>query len=124
LIKIFKLLAEWLFIPNFIQITKLMLKSFVFLSLFSLGFFSAASALPLILKNTSPKSISLVIPDVQNSNLSANSETFLDLPVGQKIYFNHDGRQYLLFEVKPELKDKTIIINELIAKRKKELGLN
>jgi len=65
-----------------------------------------------------------VIPDVQNSNLSANSETFLDLPVGQKIYFNHDGRQYLLFEVKPELKDKTIIINELIAKRKKELGLN
>ena len=101
-----------------------MMKSIFFLFLFSLGFLFTASALPLILKNTSAKSISLVIPDIQNSNLSANSETFLDLPIGQKIYFNHEGKQYLLFEVKPELKDQTIIINDLIVKRKKELGLN
>lgn len=100
------------------------MKSILLFFLLSMGISFTGLGLPVIFKNTSSITIVLKVPDVPETVLSANSETFMDLPLGQKIYFYVEGKDYLLLEILPEIKDQTIIINDLIIERKKELGLN
>ena len=75
------------------------------------------------LKNNSAVSIPLKIPGVMNPNLSPMSNSAVDLKIGQKIFFKHKKKNYLLLEVTSDKKDQTLIVNQLIEKRKKELGL-
>ncbi len=82
-----------------------------------------AFAVPFTLRNNGLKSIPLKIPGVMNPNLSPLSNSGVDLKEGQKIYFIHKGKKYLLLEVTSELEGKTIVVNEVIKERKKELGL-
>ncbi len=78
---------------------------------------------PFTLRNNSGKSIFLKIPGVMNPNLSPMSNSGVDLAVGQKIFFFHKGKKYLLLEVDKSFEGKTIKVNELIKERKKELNL-
>ena len=82
-----------------------------------------ADTVPFTLRNGSMKSIPLKIPGVMNPNLSPMSNSGVSLKVGQKIFFFHKRKRYLLLEVNSEYKDKTIVVNQLIKERRKELGL-
>lgn len=78
------------------------------------------------LTNESSKSIPLQIPGVMNPNLSPNSKSGVNLRVGQEIYFYPKGKRYfgkkkLLLTVTADLDGKTLVVNELIIKREKEL---
>lgn len=73
-----------------------------------------------VLRNESAKSIPLVIPGVMNPNLSPMSNSGVTLADGQEIFFLEKKKRYLLLEVKPELDGDTLIVNELIEKRKAE----
>lgn len=75
------------------------------------------------LKNTSATSIPLKIPGVMNPNLSPFSRSGVRLKIGQKIFFRYKGKKRLLLEVSKEQEGKNIIVNKLIKRRKKELGL-
>lgn len=80
-------------------------------------------AVPFTLRNGSAKSIPLRIPGVMNPNLSPMSNSGVDLAVGQKVFFRHRGKKYLLFVVDESFYGKKVMVNRVIAKRKKELGL-
>ena len=89
----------------------------------SLLFAWSAFAVPFTLRNNSLKSIYLKIPGVMNPNLSPMSNSGVDLEVGQKIFFFHKKKKYLLLEVTDELKGKKVLVDRLIRERKEELGL-
>lgn len=57
-----------------------------------------------------------------NPNLSPFSKSAVDIPVGEKIYFKHKGKKYLLLEVTSDLEGKTLVINKLIKEKTKELS--
>jgi hypothetical protein len=76
-----------------------------------------------VLRNESNKSIPLVIPGVMNPNLSPMSNSGVTLAEGQEIFFLEKKKRYLLLEVSPDLNGDTLIVNELIDKRRVELGL-
>ncbi|HNA59198.1 MAG TPA: hypothetical protein PLJ43_13800, partial [Chitinophagales bacterium] len=77
-----------------------------------------------VLRNESASSIPLVIPGVMNPNLSPMSNSKVTLEEGQEIFFLEKKKRYLLLEVSPELNGDTLIVNDLIKKRKQELDLN
>ncbi|MEO1655624.1 MAG: hypothetical protein AAFU64_18925 [Bacteroidota bacterium] len=100
------------------------MKKYLLLSLFLLSLASPAWAeVPFTLRNNSLKSIYLKIPGVLNPYLSPMSNCGVDLKVGQKIYFFYKKKKYLLLEVDENLSNQKVIVNELIKKRKKALGL-
>jgi len=76
------------------------------------------------LRNNSPKSIPLIIPNVMNPNLSPFSNSGVDLKIGQEIIFKNKGRKYVLLTISSDIKDGDVImVNELLKERKKVLGL-
>lgn len=75
------------------------------------------------LRNESLQSIPLEIPGVMNPNLSPMSNSGVTLAEGQEIYFKDGRKRYLLLEVSAELEGDTLIVHELIEKRKTELGI-
>jgi len=78
-----------------------------------------------ILKNTSGKSIPLVIPSVMNPNLSPYSTSGVDLKLGQEILFRVKGRNYILLTVDETIRNgDEIDVASLLKKRKEELGLD
>lgn len=84
---------------------------------------SLAWAVPFSLLNRTATSIPLRIPGVMNPNLSPFSRSAVDLEVGQKVYFYHKRKKYLLLTVTEDLADQDLIVNQLIKARKQELGL-
>ena len=69
------------------------------------------------LNNSSLKSIPLIIPNVMNPNLSPQSNSGVDLKIGQEIFFKNKGKKILLLRVSDKIKDGEIIdVNELIKK--------
>lgn len=74
--------------------------------------------------NPSAESIPLLIPDVMNPNLSPNSESGVDLKIGQEIFFRAKGKKYLLLTVNEDIQPgEKIDVRALLTKRKAELGL-
>lgn len=95
----------------------------IVLSIFLTLSVAVSYAVPFTLRNNSTKSIYLKIPGVMNPNLSPMSNSGVDLAVGQKIYFFIKKKKYLLLEVTEEYAGKKVVVNQLIKKRKKELGI-
>lgn len=76
------------------------------------------------LRNNSAKSIPLIIPTVMNPNLSPNSNSGVDLKIGQQILFKSNGKKYVLLTVDNNIKGGDVLdVSELIRVRKKELGI-
>ncbi len=76
------------------------------------------------LRNTSAKSIPLLIPSVMNPNLSPFSRSGVDLKVGQEILFRANGKKYVLLTVDNSIKEgDELDINKILKERKAELGL-
>jgi hypothetical protein len=75
--------------------------------------------------NGSLKSIPLVIPTVMNPNLNPLSNSGVSLKIGQKVFFYPywtSKKRELLFVVDETCQQNQVFeIDELIAKRKKEL---
>ena len=91
------------------------MKAFLLAMILSLGASATPTdSVPFTLKNHSLKSIYLEIPGVMNPNLSPMSNSGVDLAVGQRLYFFHKGKRYLLLEVSDELKDQSVVVNQLI----------
>ena len=88
-----------------------------------LGLAFMLEAVPMTLRNGSMKSIPLIIPGYMNPNLSPKSNSGVDMKVGQKVYFKHKKKRYLLFVVSEEQENKVLKVDDLIRERKKELGL-
>ena len=74
------------------------------------------------LANRSLKSIPLHIPGVMNPNLSPMSNSGVSLAVGQEIFFYEGRKKVLLLTVTEDLQDQTLIVNDLIRERQKELA--
>ena len=74
------------------------------------------------LLNNSDESIKLHIPNVMNPNLSPHSESGVSIEVGTMVYFYHKKKKYELIEITSTM-EKVVIIDELVKKRKAELGL-
>jgi hypothetical protein len=83
----------------------------------------AVNWVPLKLLNNSLKSIPLEIPGVMNPNLNPLSESNVSIPQGTVIYFFVKKKKYPLLTVSSDL-NKEIIVDEVIKKRKIELGLS
>jgi len=76
------------------------------------------------LSNTSDKSIPLIIPNVMNPNLSPNSNSGVDLAIGQEILFREKGKRHLLLKVDDTIKSgEKINVAVLLQSRRKTLGL-
>lgn len=76
------------------------------------------------LVNNSSKPIPLIIPNVMNPNLSPNSNSGVDLALGQELLFRHKGKRYVLFTVGPDIQEgQKIDVYKILQERKKELGL-
>ncbi|NKI31051.1 hypothetical protein [Croceivirga thetidis] len=76
------------------------------------------------LVNSSSESIPLIIPNVMNPNLSPNSNSGVDLGIGQELIFRNKGKRYVLFTVDETIKNgDKIDVYKLLQERKKELGL-
>lgn len=96
----------------------------VFAALLACGLLSGEKpSASFVLKNETLKSIPLVIPGVMNPNLSPMSYSGVTLEEGQEIFFLEDKKRYLLLEVSTDLNGDTLYVNELIQKRRVELGL-
>lgn len=80
-----------------------------------------AYAADLTFENKSAVSIPLEIPGVMNPNLNPRSKSSLTLDKGQKVFFKYKGKRTLLLEITNQKNGETIVINELIAKRIKEI---
>ncbi len=77
------------------------------------------------LVNTSAEVISLYIPSVMNPNLSPNSNSGVDLKIGQEIFFKANRKKYVLLVVDNSINEGDVIdIPVLLKERKKELGIN
>lgn len=87
-----------------------------------------AQYVPMTFQNGSLKSISLEIPGVMNPNLNPMSNSGVSLKIGQKVFFNpngKNGKKELLFVVDSSMKKDTVLrIDEMIKARKVELKLN
>ena len=81
-----------------------------------------AQYVPMTFQNGSLKSISLEIPGVMNPNLNPMSNSGVSLKIGQKVFFNPNGKKgkkELLFEVDVTFKKDTILqIHEMIRQKK------
>jgi hypothetical protein len=75
----------------------------------------------LTFRNASARSIPLQIPGVMNPNLSANSNSGVELEGGQEVFFTYRGRKTLLLRICNEKAGDTILVNEVIARRTAEL---
>ena len=76
------------------------------------------------LQNKSDKSIPLIIPNVMNPNLSPLSKSRVDLKIGQEILFRVGVKKYVLLTVDEQIQNGDLLnVGELMAQRKKELGL-
>lgn len=76
------------------------------------------------LRNTSAKSIPLIIPTVMNPNLSPFSKSGVDLKIGQEIFFKAKGKRHVLLIVDSTINNgDELDVAKLLKKRKKELGL-
>tara|TARA_R110000868_G_scaffold325883_1_gene586738 strand:+ start:893 stop:1492 length:600 start_codon:yes stop_codon:yes gene_type:complete len=85
----------------------------------------AAKVIPFTLRNSTTRSIPLIIPDVMNPNLSPLSNSGVSLKVGQEILFREGFRNYLLLRVDESIEAGTVLdVAELLNRRKQELGLN
>ncbi len=86
--------------------------------------FSDDSIISFTLKNTTAKSIPLLIPSVMNPNLSPYSNSGVDLKIGQQIFFKEKGKKYLLLTVDETIaQDSTLDVAKILKERKQELGL-
>jgi hypothetical protein len=77
----------------------------------------------LVFKNNSLKSIPLTIPGVMNPNLSPLSTSGVSIPEGTVVSFFYKKKKYELVTITSDM-EKTVIVNELIERRKKELSLD
>ncbi len=76
------------------------------------------------LRNTSAKSIPLIIPTVMNPNLSPMSNSGVDLRIGQEILFKAKGRRYVLLTVDESIQEGDVLdVAKILKAKKKELGL-
>ena len=76
------------------------------------------------LRNSSGKSIPLIIPTVMNPNLSPDSMNGVTLKMGQEILFKERGKKYVLLTVDESIQKGDILdVAKLLPERKKELGL-
>ena len=91
----------------------------LFLAFSSLGL----QATSFELKNTSVKPVKLKIPRVMTPSLAPLSSSTVDLKPGQKVFFYHKNKKYLLFKVTKDMEGKSFQVNKLIRERKRELGL-
>jgi len=74
------------------------------------------------LRNSSAKTIPLIIPNVMNPNLSAFSNSGVRLKIGQEILFKYKGRKRVLLVVTDDIKDgDKIEVSALRKERIKEL---
>ncbi len=77
-----------------------------------------------ILRNTTAKSIPLIIPSVMNPNLSPFSKSGVDLKLGQEILFKAKGKKYVLLTVDKSIAEgDEINVAQLLKDRKEALGL-
>lgn len=73
------------------------------------------------LRNSSAKSIPLVIPNVMNPNLSPFSNSGVNLKLGQKIYYKKNGKKKLLLVVDESIENgEKVDVAKRIAKLEKE----
>ena len=77
-------------------------------------------AVPFVLQNKTLKAIPLIIPGVMNPNLSPLSQSNVDLAVGQKIFFEKDGKKVLLLEVTEALQGQKVNVAKLLKSRAKK----
>lgn len=82
---------------------------------------AAPASVSFTLRNTSAKSIPLLIPGVMNPNLSPISNSGVTLKVGQEILFRYKGKKRVLLVVGPELEGQTLKVPKLLSDRKKEI---
>lgn len=99
------------------------MKKSVFLFLLFFGYGFALHATSFELKNTSVKAVKLKIPRVMTPSLAPLSSSSIDLKPGQKVFFYHKNKKYLLFKVTKDMEGKSFQVNKLIRDRKRELGL-
>lgn len=81
----------------------------------------AAWAVGLTFENRSDRSIPLEIPGVMNPNLLPRSTSGVSLEPGQRVYFRHRGKREVLIEIRDEKDGTVIVVDELLAKRRKEI---
>ena len=75
------------------------------------------------MRNSSARSIPLIIPGVMNPNLSPFSTSGVSLKIGQKVLFKHKGRKELLFVVDDRISNgEKVDIAALLKQRKAELN--
>ncbi len=85
---------------------------------------SADQAVSFTLRNSTAKSIPLIIPDVMNPNLSPFSNSGVYLKYGQEIFFKENGKKYILLVVDETIEEgEKIDVAELLKERRAELGL-
>lgn len=76
------------------------------------------------LVNSSDQPIPLIIPNVMNPNLSPNSNSGVDLKIGQEILFKNRGKRYVLLTVDASIQEgDKIDVHSLLQERKQQLGL-
>jgi hypothetical protein len=49
------------------------------------------------------------------------SKSGVDLRIGQKVFFYHKGRKYLLLEVTNDLRDQTLSVGKLIRGQRSDV---
>ncbi|MEN1783551.1 MAG: hypothetical protein AAGF77_00290 [Bacteroidota bacterium] len=77
-----------------------------------------------VLVNSSTETIPLFIPNVMNPNLSPNSKSRVALEIGQKLFFRHKGKRYVLLIVDQNMKSGAEVeVSQLLQDRKMALGL-
>lgn len=96
------------------------MKSILLTSLFICGLIFPALARTYELKNSSIRSIPLIIPSVMNPNLNPFSKSTAEFESGQRIYFLYKGKEYLLLEISDET-PVTLEVSKLVKKRKREI---
>ena len=113
--------AKEISIPH--ESSSTMKKRILMLCLAVLWSAGALLAVPFTLHNSTPFKIPLSGSGMKLPSLAAMSTRKVDLPVGEKVFFSVEKKKYLLFEVTDALKDKKLNVADLIALRKKELGI-
>lgn len=75
------------------------------------------------MRNSSAKSIPLMIPGVMNPNLSPFSNSGVSLKIGQKVYFKHNGRKEVLLTVDETIENgQKLDMAAVVKSRKSELN--
>ena len=83
---------------------------------------SSAEYIRFTLRNSSAKTVPLIIPNVMNPNLSAFSNSGVSLKVGQEVLFKYKGRRRVLFVVSNDIQEgDKIEVSSLMKKRIKEI---